>query len=176
MNRLTFETGTMCTLIGPPGCGKTTFAAQWPDTWRVFLDVYRKLAADTETDQSATPLAVQTQNLFLDARLARGLTTIVDSTSLSSSVRAGRLTRAARWERPAVAVLFNVPLATGRSAERGPRPGRAHPHRARVPQSAAHRWPAARRGLAHGAPVLHPVREHPDGQAIITDTRARTGR
>ncbi|MGW1154751.1 AAA family ATPase [Streptomyces rubiginosohelvolus] len=74
MNRLTFEPGTMCTLIGPPGCGKSTFAAQWPDTWRVSLDFYRKLAADTETDQSATPVAVQAQDLFLDARLARGLT------------------------------------------------------------------------------------------------------
>ncbi|WP_097983027.1 ATP-binding protein [Streptomyces sp. f150] len=112
MNRLTFEPGTMCTLIGPPGCGKSTFAAQWPDTWRVFLDFYRKLAADTETDQSATPVAVQIQDLLLDARLASGLTSIVDSTNLRAPVRAGLLARAAHWERPAVAVLFDVPLAT----------------------------------------------------------------
>ncbi|MCX4657375.1 AAA family ATPase [Streptomyces microflavus] len=112
MNRLTLAAGTMCTLIGPPGCGKSTFAAQWPDNWRVSLDFYRKLAADTETDQSATPVAVQAQDLFLDARLARGLTTIVDSTNLRAPVRAGLLARAVHWQRPTVAVLFDVPLAT----------------------------------------------------------------
>ncbi|MFJ3576048.1 AAA family ATPase [Streptomyces rubiginosohelvolus] len=44
--------------------------------------------------------------------MARGLTTIVDSTHLRAPVRAGLLARAARWERPAVAVLFDVPLTT----------------------------------------------------------------
>ncbi|MER5556360.1 AAA family ATPase [Streptomyces sp. NPDC002793] len=112
MNRLTLAAGTMCTLIGPPGCGKSTFAAQWPDTWRVSLDLYRKLATDTETDQSATPVAVQIQDLLLDARLARGLTTIVDSTNLRPHVRAGLLARARYWRRPVVAVLFDVALAT----------------------------------------------------------------
>ncbi|MEV7167827.1 AAA family ATPase [Streptomyces microflavus] len=50
--------------------------------------------------------------MFLDARLARGLTTIVDSTNLRALVRAGLLARAAHWQRPTVAVLFDVPLAT----------------------------------------------------------------
>ncbi|MFI5905256.1 ATP-binding protein [Streptomyces cyaneofuscatus] len=112
MNHLTLAASTMCTLIGPPGCGKSTFAAQWPDTWRVSLDLYRRLAADTETHQSATPVAVQIQALLLDARLARGLTTIVDSTNLRAPARAGLLARAAHWQRPPVAVLFDVPLAT----------------------------------------------------------------
>ena len=38
--------GTLCVLIGPPGCGKSTFAAQWPASWRVSLDTYRELATD----------------------------------------------------------------------------------------------------------------------------------
>ncbi len=55
---------------------------------------------------------MQIQDLLLDARLARGLTTIVDSTNLRVAARAGLLARAAHWERPVVAVLFDVPLAT----------------------------------------------------------------
>ncbi|MFD5342983.1 AAA family ATPase [Streptomyces anulatus] len=119
MNRLTLTAGTACTLIGPPGSGKSTFADQWPDTWRVSLDLYRKLAADTATDQSATPVAVQIQALLLDARLARGLTTIVDSTNLHAPARAGLLARAAHWQRPTVAVLFDAPLATVQAQNAG---------------------------------------------------------
>ncbi|MBT2406244.1 MULTISPECIES: ATP-binding protein [unclassified Streptomyces] len=99
-------------MVGPPGSGKSTFAARYPDTWRVSLDLYRRLATDSETDQSATPVAVEIQNLLLDARLARGLTTIVDSTNVHVHVRNGLLARARSWQRPIVAVLFDVPLAT----------------------------------------------------------------
>ncbi|MEV5604554.1 ATP-binding protein [Streptomyces sp. NPDC052299] len=98
-------------LIGPPGCGKSTFATQWPASWRVSLDTYRLLATDTEYDQSAT-VAVQIQDLILDARLSRALTTIVDATNLHTHVRAGLLARARYWQRPTTAVLFNTPLAT----------------------------------------------------------------
>ncbi|MEU9108891.1 AAA family ATPase [Streptomyces xanthophaeus] len=104
--------GALCALVGPPGSGKSTFAAQYPDSWRVCLDLYRRLATDSETDQAATPVAVEIQNLLLDARLARGLTTIVDSTNVHAHVRNGLLARARYWQRPAVAVLFDVPLAT----------------------------------------------------------------
>ncbi|MFB7552611.1 AAA family ATPase [Streptomyces sp. NPDC056638] len=99
-------------MIGPPGCGKSTFAARYPDSWRVCLDIYRKLATDDEADQSATPVAAEIQNLLLDARLSRGLVALVDSTNVFAHVRAGLLARARYWQRPAVAVLFDVPLAT----------------------------------------------------------------
>ncbi|MFF3036408.1 AAA family ATPase [Streptomyces rubiginosohelvolus] len=98
--------------MGAPGSGKSTLAARYPSTWCLNLDTYRALATDDEADQSATPVAVDIQNLVLDARLSRGLRAVVDSTNLDPAVRAGLLARARRWDRPTVAVLFDVPLGT----------------------------------------------------------------
>ncbi|MFJ2202366.1 AAA family ATPase [Streptomyces violaceusniger] len=111
-SRLPLADGTLAVLVGIPGCGKSTFVGQYPASWRVCLDEYRLAASDDMADQSATPVAVQIQNLILDARLARGRTTLADSTNVFAHVRAGLLARARYWQRPAVAVLFDVPLAT----------------------------------------------------------------
>lgn len=104
--------GAVCALVGAPGSGKSTFAACFPSTWRLNLDTYRGLATDDEADQTATPVAAEIQTLLLDARLSRNLRVVVDSTNLHPHVRAGLLARARYWQRPAVAVLFDVPLDT----------------------------------------------------------------
>ncbi|MBK5993345.1 AAA family ATPase [Streptomyces sp. MBT58] len=104
--------GALITLIGAPGSGKSTFAARYPSTWRLNLDTYRALATDDEKDQTATPVAAEIQNLLLDARLSRNLRVVVDSTNLHTHIRAGLLARANYWKRPALAVLFDVPLDT----------------------------------------------------------------
>ncbi|MEU6482051.1 ATP-binding protein [Streptomyces sp. NPDC047017] len=109
---LNLPAGALCAFVGPPGSGKSTFAARYPDSWRVCLDVYRRLATDSEADQSATPVAAEIQNLLLDARLSRNLNVLVDSTNVFPHVRAGLLARARYWRRPAVAVLFDIPLST----------------------------------------------------------------
>ncbi|MFD6185647.1 AAA family ATPase [Streptomyces goshikiensis] len=109
---LKLPAGTLCALIGAPGSGKSSFAARYPDSWRVCLDVYRRLATDSEADQSATPVAAKIQNLLLDARLSRNLNVLVDSTNVFPHVRAGLLARARYWQRPTLAVLFDVPLST----------------------------------------------------------------
>ncbi|MFD6876960.1 MULTISPECIES: AAA family ATPase [unclassified Streptomyces] len=111
MDLLNLPAGTLCTLIGAPGSGKSSFAARYPESWRVCLDFYRRLATDSEADQSATPVAAEIQNLLLDARLSRNLNVLVDSTNVLPHVRAHLLARARYWQRPAVAVLFDVPLA-----------------------------------------------------------------
>ncbi|MEU6926025.1 ATP-binding protein [Streptomyces sp. NPDC046631] len=121
MTLLNLPADALCALIGPPGSGKSTFAAHYPDSWRVCLDEYRLAATDDMTDQSATPVAAQIQNLLLDARLSRRLPVLVDSTNVFAHVRAGLLARARYWQCPTAAVLFDVPLATAeqRNARRG---------------------------------------------------------
>lgn len=108
---LEFPSGSLVVLVGLSGAGKSTFAAGYPASWTLCLDAYREMATDAAADQSATPVAIRVQDVLLEARLARGLTTIVDSTALMPHVRAGLLARARYWQRPCLALLFDVPLA-----------------------------------------------------------------
>ncbi|MFI5748966.1 AAA family ATPase [Streptomyces sp. NPDC051644] len=117
--RLPLTDGTLVVLVGIPGSGKTTFAAQYPASWRICLDEFRLAATDDMKDQSATPVAAQIQSLLLDARLARARTTLVDATNIYPHVRAGLLARARHWQRPIVAVLFDVPVATAQAQNAG---------------------------------------------------------
>ncbi|WP_301274322.1 AAA family ATPase [Streptomyces sp. RKCA744] len=70
----------------------------------------RRSNREDDADQSATPTAAQIQNLLLEARLARGLTTVVDSTNVLPHVRAGLLARARYYQRSSVAIFFDLPL------------------------------------------------------------------
>ncbi|MFF5894112.1 AAA family ATPase [Streptomyces globisporus] len=139
--------------MGAPGSGKSTLAARYPSTWRLNLDTYRALATDDEADQSATPVAVDIQNLVLDARLSRGLRAVVDSTNLDPAVRAGLLARARRWDRPTVAVLFDVPLGTV-LARNGDRPRVVDPH---VVTDLHNRLPTLAQLAAEGFGAVHQV-------------------
>ncbi|WP_411119956.1 AAA family ATPase [Streptomyces sp. 058-1L] len=98
--------------MGPAGLSKSTLASTWAEKQVLELDRFRAMVSDDETDQFVTLVAVQIQTLLLDARLARGPTAILDSTHLGAPAEAGLLARAGNWQRPTVAVLFDVPLAT----------------------------------------------------------------
>ena len=153
MNSPHLPAGALCVLVGPPGCGKSTLASRWPDSWRVCLDRFRELATDDETDQSATPVAVEVQNLLLEARLSRARTTIVDSTNLETRVRTDLLVRARHWQRPCVAVLFDVPLDVVEVRNAG-RERVVRPH---VVRKLHQLLPTAEQLRAEGFPAVHLV-------------------
>ncbi|MBA0054020.1 hypothetical protein E0L36_25165 [Streptomyces sp. AJS327] len=104
------DPGALVVLIGPAGSGKSTFARRVPASWRVCLDDLREMVSGDAADQSATPVAVRVQGLVLEERLARGLTTLVDSTNLEGHVRRSLLARARYWQRTPLAVLFEAPV------------------------------------------------------------------
>ncbi|MEU5449985.1 AAA family ATPase [Streptomyces californicus] len=112
MNSLTLPADAACALIGPPGSGKSTFARQhFRPTQIVSSDFCRALVADDERDQSATGDAFEVLHSIADKRLRRGLLTVIDATNLGGPDRPWLLDRARHWQRPLVAVLFDVPLA-----------------------------------------------------------------
>ncbi|MGW1364547.1 AAA family ATPase [Streptomyces chartreusis] len=97
-------------LIGASGAGKSVLAATWLPTQVVSLDDLRGVMADDSGDQSATIDAVDAMLLIVHRRLARGLTTVVDATSVFAEDRALLVGAAKRHNRPVIAVLVTTPL------------------------------------------------------------------
>ena len=71
---------------------------------------FREMVADDASDQTASRDAFQLLHAVARARLQRGLLTVIDATNLQRSARKPLLALAARFGRPAVAVVFDVPL------------------------------------------------------------------
>ncbi len=109
-------------LVGAAASGKSTWAAaRFRPTQIVSSDTFRELVADDAADQGATRVAFQLLHLVAGARLERGLLTVIDATNLTSRARRPLLALAERYGRPAVAVVFDVPLDVlrERNAARG---------------------------------------------------------
>jgi predicted kinase len=98
-------------LIGASGAGKSTLAATWPPSQVVSLDRLRGDVSDDCGDQSATADAVDAMLLIVNRRLARGLNTVVDATSVYAKDRALLVDAAKRHNMPVIAVLVSTPLS-----------------------------------------------------------------
>jgi protein phosphatase len=98
-------------LIGSAGTGKSTWAARhFEPTQIVSSDACRAAVADDPADQGASHDAFRLFNQIVHDRLKRGLLTVADSTALAPGARRDLLTHAADFGRPAVAVIFDLPL------------------------------------------------------------------
>jgi protein phosphatase len=110
---LQLPSDAMVVLIGPSGAGKSTFAARhFMPTQVLSSDAFRGIVSDDPRDQSATDDAFELLHAALALRRARGRLTVVDATNVEGWARERMLAVARKHRRPAVAIVFDLPLAT----------------------------------------------------------------
>ncbi len=111
MLKLTIPKFSLVLLIGPAGCGKSTFAKNhFKPTEVISSDFCRALVSDDENDQSASAGAFEVLHLIAAKRLSAGRLTVIDATNVQKRARASLLALARRYHRPAVAIVFNMPV------------------------------------------------------------------
>jgi protein phosphatase len=102
--------GTLVVLVGPSGSGKSTFAQHhFKPTQIVSSDACRAIVADDEADQTATTAAFAVLHCIVEQRLRAGRITVVDATNVQAKARRPLLELAARYHRPCMAILFELP-------------------------------------------------------------------
>ena len=106
-------------LVGPSGAGKSSWAAeQFRAEQVVSTDGLRALVGEHEHDQRAGTDAFALLDDILARRLARRLTTVIDSTGLSVDHRRRWVETARRHELAVHAVVFDTPPAVCRARNR----------------------------------------------------------
>ena len=108
-------------LAGAAGSGKSTWAAtHYTRSEVVSTDSLRAVVGTGPADLEASTDAFAVADLVIDARLRRGLTTVVDTLGLDPDRRQGYCDRARAAGLPAVLVIVNTParLCRVRNAER----------------------------------------------------------
>ncbi len=109
--KLVLPSGAMVVLIGASSAGKSTFAARhFAATEILSSDAMRAAVADDAEDQTATDAAFELLHTALALRLARRRLTVVDATNVEAWARGRLLAVARRHGRPAVAIVFDLPL------------------------------------------------------------------
>ncbi len=106
-------------LAGATAAGKSHWAqGAFESDQIVSSDRLRAVVGTGERDQRASRDAFELLELIVAKRLARGLTTVVDSTGLDAKRRAGWLALADRHAIPAYAIVFDAPAALVRKRNR----------------------------------------------------------
>jgi F420-dependent oxidoreductase-like protein len=106
-------------LVGATAAGKSDWARAWfePDQV-VSSDRLRAVVGRGERDQRASRDAFELLDLIVAKRLARGLTTVIDTTGLEAKRRAAWRAAAAAAGVPAFAVVFDTPEKVVRERNR----------------------------------------------------------
>jgi F420-dependent oxidoreductase-like protein len=161
-------------LVGPGASGKSTWAAEHFDAASIVSsDRLRGVVGAGEDDMSASDDAFTLLDTIVERRLARGLTTVVDTLGLDGGRRARWRDLAARHRIPCVAVVFDTPAAECRARNRA----RPSPIPVKVLDAQLRGWPHVRDGLATEGfdevlPVS-PVRVVPARFATATESARR---
>jgi F420-dependent oxidoreductase-like protein len=106
-------------LVGPGAAGKTTWAAaHFPADCIVSSDRLRALVGSGEDDVTASVDAFALLDEVVRRRIARRLTTVIDTLGLAAERRRGWLALARQHGLPCVAVAFDTPPAQCRERNR----------------------------------------------------------
>lgn len=112
---------SLVVLVGPSGSGKSTWAERnFREGQVLSSDHFRALLGAGPDDQTAGTEAFALLDQLLSARLAKDLTTVVDTLGLDDELRAGLRQRAAAAGLPCVAIGFDTApaLCHDRNAQR----------------------------------------------------------
>jgi F420-dependent oxidoreductase-like protein len=106
-------------LVGATASGKSHWAQEWFETDQIVSSDRLRAAVGTgERDQRASRDAFEVLDLIVAKRLARGLTTVIDSTGLEAKRRDRWRSLAGESGVPAYAVVFDPPDAVVRERNR----------------------------------------------------------
>lgn len=112
-DRMEIPPGALVVLVGPQGCGKSSFARRWfRETQVVSSDECRRLVSDDAANQEVSREAFAVFYTLLRARLTHGRTTVADATNLTGWARQRLRQIAVARGRPMVAIAFDAPLET----------------------------------------------------------------
>jgi F420-dependent oxidoreductase-like protein len=121
MGRVPLNLASPCVvvLVGPGAAGKSTWAAaHFPPDAVVSSDRLRALVGAGEDDITASADAFTLLDQVVAGRLARRLTTVIDTLGLDADRRRGWLALAHRHGLPCYAVAFDTPAAECRARNR----------------------------------------------------------
>jgi protein phosphatase len=108
---VTIRDEVLVVLIGAAGSGKSTLALDCFAREQILSsDECRRVVCGNPNDQTANEPAFALLNQRLDARLAAGLTTVIDATNTDSRIRIDYASRAAAHGLRPVAVVLRTPL------------------------------------------------------------------
>jgi polynucleotide kinase-phosphatase len=125
--KLTLPELSLVLLVGPTGCGKSTFARKhFRPTEVVSSDFFRAMVSDDENNQAASKDAFELLHLAAAKRLAGRRFTVIDATNVQADGRKTLLELAKRYHYLTAAIVFNLPEALCRERA-GNRPGRRVP-------------------------------------------------
>lgn len=106
-------------LVGPGASGKSTWAAShFPDDVIVSSDRFRALVGSGEDDIGASKDALELVDHVVRLRVARRLTTVIDTLGLDVDRRRAWLELARRHDMPCIAVGFDTPADECRARNR----------------------------------------------------------
>lgn len=110
-SRIRLPRNTLVLLVGPAGCGKSTFAARhFRPTEIVSSDECRALISDDPANQAVSSHAFALMHMIIEKRLLLGRLTVCDATSLDRTTRNALARIARRFGFNIAAIVLDTPL------------------------------------------------------------------